>query len=575
MTAAIHTNSENARETNMARHDQNGRPRKTKAVIAKARRALRANDVAAAIELLATAAKREPHNSRLLEALAEAYERSDRPVDALRQLDHIIDIGEATQTTWQRTGRLLTSVREYAQALGAYERSIELDGRDPEIRHDYGRVLYKLGDLAGAAEQLEKATQLCDELAPWQALAILAPGNPGYNHADVLRIRQTLAANLARRSGKQPDVSPTAGSSDRLRIGYLSSWFDRENYMKPVWGLINHHDRMQFEIRLFSDIGAERGFPGYKPHIDDRTHETRHSDNAELAEAIQEAGIDILVDLNGYSTPERLGLFLSRPAPVTVAWFNMYATSGLPGFDYIIGDDVTVRPEEEIHYRETVLRLPQSYLSFSVIHDAPPIVDPPCRHNGYVTFGSLATQYKITAPVLDAWAAILRAVGTARLLLGNAELDSACNRDYLAERFTQRGIDAARIEFRGPADHRTFLEYYNLIDVALDTFPYNGGTTTMEAIWQGLPVITFDGDRWASRTSASILAGTHLTEFVANEVEGYVQTAIALAGDPSVADRLRGLRHSMRETLVDCPACDTQALAKAMEALYREIAVGD
>ena len=192
-----------------------------------------------------------------------------------------------------------------------------------------------------------------------------------------------------------------------------------------------------------------------------------------------------------------------------------------------------------------------------------------------MTFGSLVTQYKITAPVLDAWAAVLQAVPTARLLLGNTELDSACNRDYVAARFKQRGIDAARIEFRGRADHRTFVEYYNAIDIALDAFPYNGGTTTMEAIWQGLPVITFDGDRWASRTSASILAGTPLTQFVATDVEGYVQTAINLASDPYVAERLRSLRHSMRGLLMDCPACDTQALANAMEALYREIAVGD
>lgn len=566
--------SARASETKMKLHDQDGRPRRARAAIAKARRALRANDFAAAIETLATAAKREPDNPRLLEALAEAYERGGRTIDALRQLDHIIDIDAATATTWSRTGRLLTSVREYAQALGAYQRSIELDGRNPEVRHDYGRVFYKLGDLTGAARQLEKATELCDDPDPWLALAILAPGNPGYDHADVLRIRQTLAASLSRNSAKRPDAPRTASCSDRLRIGYLSSWFDRENYMKPVWGLINHHNRIEFEIHLFSDTSLEQGIPGYKPHVDDQAHEIRHLDDAALADTIQRIGIDILVDLNAYSTPERLGLFLSRPAPVTAAWFNMYATSGFPGFDYIIGDNVSVRPEEEIHYRETVLRLPQSYLSFSVTHGAPPIVDPPCGRNGYVTFGSLTTQYKITAGVLDAWAAILEAVPTARLLLGNAELDSACNRDYVAERFARRRIGAARIEFRGRADHREFLEYYNAIDIALDAFPYNGGTTTMEAIWQGLPVIAFDGDRWASRTSASILSGTHLMEFVARDMEGYVQTAIALASDPGVANRLHSLRHSMRESLIECPACDTRALAKAMETLYREIAVG-
>ncbi len=455
-------------------------------------------------------------------------------------------MGAATATTWKQTGQLLTNVGEYAQALGAFQRSIELDEWDAEVRHDYGRVLYKLGDLAGAVEQLEKATELCDELAPWQALAILAPGNPGYSNADVLRIRRTFAAKLAQYSDHAAVAKRDVKRASRLRIGYLSSWFDRENYMKSVWGLINQHDRTQFEIHLFSDTSVEQGLPGYEPRGGDHTHETRHLDNEGLADAIGRAGIDILVDLNSYSTPDRLGLFLSHPAPVTVAWFNMYATSGLPGFDYIVGDAVTVRPGEEIHYCEKVLRLPQSYLSFTVTHDAPPIVDPPCCRHGHITFGSLAPLYKMVAPVLDAWAAILRMIPTVRLLLGNTALDSACNRDHVAQRFLTRGIDSARIEFRGCADHRSFLEYYNAIDIALDTFPYNGGTTTMEAIWQGVPVVTYDGDRWASRTSASILTGTTCAEFVAADVESYIQSAITLASDPKIAQRLRTLRHSLR-----------------------------
>ncbi len=556
----------------MSRQDQQGRAETPDEGPSGARRELEEQDLSAAIRDLVAALQGEPDSPRLLCALAEAYQRGGRTLDALRQLDRIIDLGAATAATWKQTGQLLASVGEFAQALGAYQRSIELDGADAEARHDCGRVLYKLGDLAGAVEQLEKATELCDELAPWQALAIAAPGHLGYDQADVSRIRRTFATHLARYSGSPADVPHILAASGRLRIGYLSSWFDRQNYMKPVWGLINQHDRTQFEIHLFSDAGVEQGLPGFRPRKGDHVHQTRHLDNESLVDAIRRAGIDILVDLNAYSTPERLGLFLSHPAPVTVAWFNMYATSGLPGFDYIVGDDVTVRPDEEVHYCEKVLRLPQSYLSFTVTHDAPPIVDPPCGQREYITFGSLAPLYKMVAPVLDAWGAILQAVGTARLLLANTALDSACNRDYVATRLSTRGIEPARVEFRGRADHRAFLEYYNEIDIALDTFPYNGGTTTMEAIWQGVPVVTFVGDRWVSRTSASIVTGTPCAEFVAADEASYVQTAVALADDPRIAQRLQRLRHTMRASLSDCAVCDTRAFAKAMEALYRKIA---
>ena len=303
----------------------------------------------------------------------------------------------------------------------------------------------------------------------------------------------------------------------------------------------------------------------------DRIHETATLDNDQLAELIQLSDIDILVDLNAYSSPERLALFLDRPAPVTVAWFNMYATSGLPGFDYLVADDEVVRPGEEPFFTEKVVRLPVSYLTFQVDHPAPPVVPPPCLENGYLTFGSLVSQYKITPPVLDAWASILRRAEGARLLLANRALKSVHNRSYVADQFSRRGVDTGRIMLCGPAEHLTFLQYYDRVDVALDAFPYNGGTTTMEAIWQGVPVLTFAGDRWSSRTSQSLLRRTHLEEFVAEDIEGMVDLAIRLARSPDTPRRLAELRWQMRACLQASSACDTPALARAMEQFYTAV----
>jgi predicted O-linked N-acetylglucosamine transferase (SPINDLY family) len=355
------------------------------------------------------------------------------------------------------------------------------------------------------------------------------------------------------------------------RIGYLSAFFHAANYMKPVWGLINHHDRSAFEIHLFSDSPKGQRWQGYRPHDRDRIHETSALDNDELAARIKASQIDLLVDLNAFSSPERLALFLSRPAPVTAAWFNMYATSGLPGFDYIIGDDEVVRPEEEPFFTERVHRLPMSYLTFQVDHPTPPVAPPPCLENGYVTFGSLVSQYKVTPPVLDAWATILKRTDGTRLLLANTALKSLHNRRYLAEKFAERGIDTERLILSEPADHFTFLTIYDQIDVALDAFPYNGGTTTMEAIWQGVPVLTFRGDRWASRTSESLLRRTHLQEFVADSVEEMVDFAVELAQSRDTPRRLDDLRRTMRTVLKAQSACDTAALARAMEGFFKAV----
>ena len=341
--------------------------------------------------------------------------------------------------------------------------------------------------------------------------------------------------------------------------------------MKPVWGLINHHDRSSFQIHLFSDSPEGEPWAGYRHDPQDQLRHTSTFSNADLAALIEASQIDLLVDLNAFSWPDRLALFLNRPAPVTVAWFNMYATSGLPGVDYLIGDDDVLRPGEEEFYSERVHRLPVSYLTFQVDHPTPPVAPPPCLETGYLTFGSLVSQYKITPMVLNAWATILKRVDGARLLLANTALKSLHNRQYVADRFAERGVDTDRLILCGPTDHLTFLKYYDRIDVALDTFPYNGGTTTMEAIWQGVPVLTCDGDRWAARTSRSLLRRTHMQEFIAEGVQGMIELAVRMAQSPDTVTRLATLRRHMRSALEVSSACGTAALARSMEEFYRRV----
>jgi len=292
---------------------------------------------------------------------------------------------------------------------------------------------------------------------------------------------------------------------------------------------------------------------------------------SDAAARIEEAAIDILVDLNGFSRVTRLAVAAQRPAPIQVAWFNLYATSGMTCFDYLIGDDQVVAPDEESSYTETIVRVPGSCLTFRVSYPVPDVADPPALTSGYVTFGCLASQYKITPPVVETWARILRRSPRAKLLLKNAALAHGANREHLADRFSRHGVTIDRLVFEGPAEHCDFLAAYSRIDVALDTFPYNGGTTTSEALWQGVPVLAFRGDRWASRTSASILVAAGLDEWVAEGVDDYVARAVGLASDPRTPERLGTERRDMRPRLLTSRVCDTYGFARAMEAIYRRL----
>lgn len=528
-----------------------------------------------AVDFLEKARKHGEDEPEILEALAAAYYQNNQYIPSLQTYDRIIELDAATASTWLATGNALADLAEYAQAVSAFENSLELDDTNGETHHNLARACYRLGEVSRAGDHLEIALRLSDSINTWQSIATLLPGWPEANQQKLIDFRRKFARKLADHTGTawptdfdRPAAIPHDGP---LRIGYVCAFFHNANYTKPVWGLINHHDRSKFHISLFSDSPSEQGMPCYQAHEADAVYDIRDLDNAELAELIRSANIDVLVELNAYSYESRLGLFLRHPAPVNIAWWAMYASSGLPGIEYLVGDDEMTRPEEVEHFSEEILYLPLSYLTFTCDYPVPPVVPPPCATQSHFTFGSLVTQYKITSQVMDCWCEILQRVPNSRLILANSALKSPQNRHYVLEQFKKRNIDGDRLELHGPSDHATYLRHYDRIDLALDAFPYNGGTTTMEAIWQGVPVLTFDGDRWISRTSQTLLRRCHLGEFVADSVDDMVERGVYWGHSQEAHGKLAEMRKEMREKLAVSSACDTPGLAKSMEQLYTDV----
>jgi predicted O-linked N-acetylglucosamine transferase (SPINDLY family) len=249
----------------------------------------------------------------------------------------------------------------------------------------------------------------------------------------------------------------------------------------------------------------------------------------------------------------------------------MYATTGMSCFDYLIGDEHVIPIAEERFYSEKILRVAGSYLTFAVDYPVPPVADPPCLTKGGVTFGSLCSQYKITDNVIASWSRILQQSPNSSLILKNAHLTPPGSRQFVHSLFAKHGIEQARVLLEGPEEHYEFLKAYDRIDIALDTFPYNGGTSTTEAIWQGVPVIAFHGDRWASRTSASILREGGLEDFVARDLEDYISLAVRWGSSSGTPDRLQELRRTMRSKLSASPVCDTLGFARGMEHIYMTV----
>jgi protein O-GlcNAc transferase len=519
-----------------------------------------------AVPAFEQALKLAPDNADLLGGLGDAWHMLGKLPEAIEAYQQAVAIKPAMAQAWWGRGCAESARNDHACAADSFRQVVQLAPGNGMAYHNLGKALFELGQIDPALDAFRAAAaRLAGHEMPLGMIATAIPGSPRADQRAILEARQHWATRCVPSAPARSFARPSTPVDRPLRIGYVSTFFQDPNWMKPVWGLVNHHDRDRFEIHLFSDAAESSTKYAYARDPRDRFHDVSRLTNAETARLIEEQAIDILVDLNAYSRLSRLALFALRPAPVLVAWFNMYATSGMDCFDYLIGDSHVFAGGEEAYYSERVVCVPGCYLTFEVTYPVPEVAPPPCRERRGFTFGCMAPLYKITSEVVQAWSRILHGSPGSRLILKNVALASAANRRWVGELFARFGVLPERVELDGPAPHFEFLKKYGEIDLALDTFPYNGGTTTMEALWQGVPVLTFHGDRWASRISASLLRNARLPEFVAPDLEGYVNQAIELARAPDqLADRRRGARATLAET----PACDTLGFARDMEREY-------
>jgi predicted O-linked N-acetylglucosamine transferase (SPINDLY family) len=258
-----------------------------------------------------------------------------------------------------------------------------------------------------------------------------------------------------------------------------------------------------------------------------------------------------------------------RPAPVQATWIGYFNTTGMSSMDYFITDPHTSPATGGQLFSEHALHLPHTRFCFAVPPYAGDVEPPPMLKNGFVTFGSFNRLPKLSSHVLDTWAQILLGVPASRLILKAAALadDSVCQE--IMERFAERGVNAGRLDLRGSSVHIEMLEEYGHMDIALDPFPFNGGMTTLEALWMGVPVVTFAGDTVVSRQTYSALANIGLVdELTFPNIEAYIAGAVALANRPT---RLAELRSELRPRMAVSPLCQPEQFTRDLEALYRKM----
>ncbi len=533
-------------------------------------------------------AEADPLNPTPLAAIGLLLHRLCRHAPAAEALEAASALAPEEARIAALLGGVLARFHQFTRAAEAMRRALAIDPAQADVRHDLGVVLMRMHRFGAARTELaivrdtrgpnptllcnlgsatlclgrqEEALKIAREataLAPDSTLAHRAVVNtlpyvPDVTASGLLDALRGCAATLPH----DPLPHRFANSPDPerpLRVGLLSGMLKTH----PVGWLtiagFENLDPMQFTLVGLADTVPNDALSRRFRAVAKEWCSIAGLEDQAVAEAARMLRIDVLIDLGGYGDLGRLSACARLLAPVQVKWVGMQNHStGVPEMDWFITDRWETPASLAHTYSERLLTLPDGYVCYSTPPYAPDVTALPAKQSGDLTFGCFTNLAKVTPRVIGAWAAILRRIPGARLVIKSHALDDPETVARIQEAFAGHGIGADRLELRGPSPHRTFLGEYGGIDIALDPFPYSGGLTTCEALWMGVPTIALPGETFASRHSFSHLSNVGLDDWVAHDIDSYVDLAVAKAGE---LEALSALRDSLRARVKASPLCN-------------------
>jgi protein O-GlcNAc transferase len=472
---------------------------------------------------------------------------------------------------WNNAACLMRMLGRIDDAESALCRALQLDPGNAALHDTLGNVLKDAGDLDAAIASFRKSLELDPGSAAAHSnlaytLSFRAP-EAGPVLEECLRWNGRFTSGLPRYAHDHPDGRDHTERGEpnrRLKIGYVSPDFREHCQSLFTIPLLSRHDHAAFEIFCYASIkrpdDRTRRIAGYA----DVWRNVRALNDEALSRLIREDRIDILVDLTMHMAGGRPLLFARKPAPIQIAWLAYPGTTGIGAMDYRLSDPRLDPDGFDAHYSERTLRLPDSYWCYDPLTDRPGVNELPAIERGYVTLGCLNNPCKLTDHTLRLWGGVMRALPDARLL---ALAPPGRHRRHLSQRLGEQGIAAERIDFRPFQPRGEYLRSYHDIDLGLDTFPYNGHTTSLDSLWMGVPVVTRVGRTSVGRGGLSQLFQMDLLELAAESDEAFVSIAAVLGND---LVRLAALRSELRARLERSALMDASRFARHVEHAYRD-----
>jgi protein O-GlcNAc transferase len=508
--------------------------------------------------------------------LGLAFQAQNKWEQAIKQYRQTIALNPRDYTAHNNLGNLLgAEMKAFDEAVACYRQALALKLDFAEAHCNLGNILQRQGCLDEAIASYRQAlTFKPDYVEAYSNLLLLCAYYFTSDPASYLALargwelscvpeQERLAANC--RTFRR---SPLAGR--RLRVGYVSGDFRQHAVSYFIERLFAKHDRSRVELFAYSINPRQDAVTGQLLVQVDHWVSVAGMSDDDARNRIDADEIDVLIDLSGHTAQNRMGIFARRAAPVQAHYLGYFASTGLSEMDYFIGDEILTPPEMDSHFSERVWRLPRVWASYDARKDAPATNWRPAQ-DGTIWMGSFNNLGKLTSGTLVLWARVLHALPEGKLLLKTKALADETNRQRILEAMAGHGIAAGRIELQGDitpgwAEH---MAYYDRLDIALDPVgAIGGGTTTCDALWMGVPTITLEGSRMASRMTASMLNAIDHAEWVAHSEAEYVGKAVALARDVELR---KGLRLLQRERMAMSPLCDAKDLAMNLEHAYVEM----
>lgn len=497
---------------------------------------LRQGEPDAALRVLRSALEVEPDNAQVVYQAAIAFERQAHLQSAIEWL--------------QRAARLAPGRADIQNSLAVAHHNF---AQHEEALAHYRKALAIEPDFAEVHSNLLMALHYVDE-----------------DCETVYREHLAWAAQHAGRivPASHDSFANPRDADRRLRIGYVSPRFCAGPIARLLLPLLAEHDHARFHVTCYAVSDVHDAVTDEMRSHADAWREASALDDVALRDLIREDAIDILVDLAGHCPGHRLRVFAHRAAPVQMTWLDYSNTTGLRAMDYFVGDAVQTSQGSPQRFTEEVVRLPDTRLCYGPLPGLPELVTPPAARKGYVTFGCINRLSKLNPTLIAAWSEILNAVAGSRLLLKATAYASEEVRGAVRTRFARNGITAERLDFRAYSDEAQMMAEYGDIDICLDPFPYNGSTTTCDALTMGVPVVTLAGAALAARAGLMFLTACGMQDWVAHSMREYVRLACDAAQD---VPRLAALRPRLRARFLASPVCDAPRFARAFEDIYREV----